>query len=213
MVTSWGASWGASDLNPVHRRGRAGSHPSDDRRAGSVRPAGDVAACGAGRTATTCRAAPWSRTPGAAPRRGRMEHHHPDSRIREIRRRFAGYLLELRHARRARLSCTVRHDAGRLGADRPYVRHSRTPRRSDGGLPLVVPLGGVVRPRRAVRFARLVHRRRDLVGPSAAPPSMLAASPPKSGGAHSGVCRLRALVPALGFRNPDVMLWPRSTRE
>src|SRR6266542_1297061 len=42
---------------------------------------------------------------------------------------------------------------------------------------------------------------------------MLAASPPKSGGARSGVCRLRALVPAPGFRNPDVMLWPRSTRE
>src|SRR6266508_1716449 len=31
--------------------------------------------------------------------------------------------------------------------------------------------------------------------------------------ARSGVCRLRALVPAPGFRNPDVMLWPRSTRE
>ncbi len=42
----------------------------------------------------------------------------------------------------------------------------------DGGSPLVMPLGGVERPRRLVRFARLIHRRgRVLGGPSSAPSS------------------------------------------
>jgi hypothetical protein len=58
---------------------------------------------------------------------------------------------------------------------RPYAREVRTPRRPDGGSPLVVPLvgpvgrttrgrlaprGGVVRPRRMVRFARLTDAAR-----------------------------------------------------